>query len=266
MVSGSIVPAIANWLKERLRDAAMWPVNLIRDFPVRFGRLSRTLGRGVAGIVRFLPGAVRAWRRGEMALWLWQSAGGVTGWLHQFLAQSFDLLGGPEVAQFFMHLPTKTTPLSSDEIAVISSILGTRGLRYGDVRVAEGGLFDLVFKYNGNLAFATWHTINMPRTGGHTRATLAIVVHELTHVYQYERVGSRYLGEAIYMLIKTKRNCYDYGSADGLRAATAAGKVFGDYNREQQAMIVQDYFTLREKGGDVAAYKPFVAHLRAGRL
>ena len=261
-----LIQSIATWLSERLRDAAMWPVNLIRDFPVRSGRLIKTIGYGVVGAARFFPGAVQAARRNELGLWLPQAAGSSAGWLHRFIVQIFDLLGGPEIAQFLMHLVTKTTPLNGDEIAIISSILGPSGLRYGEVRVAEGGLFDLIFKYNGNMAFATWHTINLPRTGRHTRATLPIVVHELTHVYQYERIGSRYLGEAIYVLVKTNRKCYDYGSAEGLRTAAAAGRELCDHNREQQAMIIQDYFVLREKGADVAPYEPFLAHLRAGNL
>lgn len=260
------ISALAVWLSERVRDAAMWPVNLIRDFPVRFSRLLKTLWRGVLGAATFLPGAIEAIRRREFRVWLEQSAGRAAHWIHQFGVQLFDLAGGPEIAQFLMHLITKTTPLNGSEIAVISSILGPHGLRYGDVRVAEGGLFDLVFKLNGNLAFATWHTINLPRTGNHTRANLAVVVHELTHVYQYERLGSRYLGEAIYVLVKTKRNCYNYGSIEGLRRAAAAGKEYCDYNREQQAMMIQDYFTLRERGADVSDYEPFVAHLREGRL
>ena len=265
-MSEMLIQSIATWLSERLRDAAMWPVNLIRDFPIRAGRLINTIGRGVVGAAGFLPGTVQAARRNELRRWLLQEAGAGAGWLHRFIMQLFDLLGGPEIAQFLMHLVTKTTPLSGDEVAIISSILGPYGLRYGDVRVAEGGLFDLIFKYNGNMAFATWHTINLPRTGRHTRATLPIVVHELTHVYQYERVGSRYLGEAIYVLVKTKRNCYDYGAAEGLLIAVAAGREFCDHNREQQAMIIQDYFVLREKGADVAAYEPFLAQLRAGKL
>jgi hypothetical protein len=261
-----LIQPIATWLSERLRDATMWPVNLIRDFPLRSGRLINTIGRGVVGAATFLPGAVRVARRQELRPWLLQEAGRGAGWLHRFIVQLFDLLGGPEIAQFLMHLVTKTTPLKGDEIAIIASILGPYGLRYGDVRVAEGGLFDLLFKLNGNLAFATWHTINLPRVGRHTRSNLPIVVHELTHVYQYERVGSRYLGEAIYVLVKTKRNCYDYGSAEGLRMAAAAGREFCDYNREQQAMMIQDYFALREKGADIAPYEPYLAHLRAGKL
>lgn len=254
------------WLGERLRDLLMWPLNLWRDFPVRFGRLRRTCRQGLVGLAHLLPAGFEAAGSGRFRSWLRLTIGQAIGGLHLLLAQLFDLVGGPELAQFWLHLITNTTPLSQAEVALITAIVGPERMRYRDVRVAEGGLMDLIFKLNGNLAFATWHTINLPRSGRHTRANLAVLVHELAHVYQYEQVGSRYLGEAIYMLIKTRRDCYDYGGPAGLQIAAAAGKQYRAYNREQQAKMVEDYFARRQQGLDTAAYEPFIAQLRAGNL
>ena len=256
--------AVFHWLSERLRDVAQWPVNLIRDFPLRLSRLVHTLWHGAKGIVLCWPNLFTAVRAGQAGDWVAQTAVYIGGWLHRLLTQLFDLFGGPEIGQFLMHTITRTTPLTGEEIAIITSVLGPNALRYEDIRVAEGGLFDFIFKLNGNLAFATWHTVNMPRQGHHTRANRAILVHELTHVYQYERVGTRYLGEAIYMLIKTKRDCYNYGAAAGLQSACDNGRTYRDFNREQQAQITQDYYTLRQRGADVSAYQPFIAQAQAG--
>jgi hypothetical protein len=66
------------------------------------------------------------------------------------------------------------------------------------------------------------------------------------------------------MLIKTKRDCYDYGGRNGLVLACSAGVHYWDYNREQQAMIVQDYCTLQQIGADVSAYQPFIDELQQG--
>lgn len=258
--------AVFEWLAERVRDLALWPINLVRDFPARSGRLLRTLWRGGRGLVFFGPELWRAGRAGAARPWLRRQVGRSAAWLHRLLAELFDLVGGPELAQFLMHLITRTTPLTADEVAMIGHVLGPRALRFGDVRVAEGGLLDLVFQLNGNLAFATWHTVYLPRRGAHGRANRAIVVHELTHVYQYERVGSRYLGEAIYMLIKTKRDCYSYGGAVGLVEACTAGTQMAHFNREQQARITQDYYDRLEQGLDVTAYEPFLRQLRAGEI
>jgi hypothetical protein len=90
------------------------------------------------------------------------------------------------------------------------------------------------------------------------------VVHELIHVYQYEQVGTRYLGEAIYMLVKTKRDCYDYGGRNGLVMACSSGIHYCDYNREQQAMIVQDYCAIKQTDADLSAYQPFIEELQQG--
>ena len=254
------------WVVERIRDVALWPVNLLRDGGVRSGRLRRTVWQGAVGLVRLLPDGWQAAREGDFSGWLQRRPGRFLFGLHCLLAQLFDVVGGPEIAQFLMHLITHTTPLTAEEQAMMREVLGDGAMRYGEVRVAEGGLLDWVFAHNGNLAFTTWRTVNFPRNGRHTRANRAILVHELTHVYQYEQVGSRYLGEAIYMLIKTKRDCYNYDGVEGLRQACAVGTRYRDYNREQQAQIVQDYFWRGENGQDVTAYEPFMADVRAGEM
>jgi hypothetical protein len=261
-----LITAVFFWLGERLRDLFMWPTNLVRDFPIRIGRLLGTMVRGLDAILFFVPELLDAIRHRETIGWLRYKVALLFDWLHQFFTQIFDLCGGPEILEFLMHLMTKTTALSGDEVAMISAILGPDAMRYGDVRVVEGGIFDLIFKLNGNLAFATWHSINLPQTGRHTRENRSIVVHELTHVYQYERVGTRYLGEAIYMLIKTKRDCYNYGGSNGLSEACLAGQKYRHFNREQQAMITQDYYSRCEKGLDVSTYETFIAQVRIGEI
>ncbi len=258
--------ALFLWLGERLRDFFMWPTNLVRDFPIRIGRLFTSFLRAIDAILFFFPELLDAIRYKELKSWLRYKIGRFFDWLHQVTAQMFDLVGGPELAEFLMHLLAKTTPLSGPETAMIAEILGPQAMRYGDVRVVEGGIFDLIFKVNGNLAFATWHSINLPRTGRHTRENKSIVVHELTHVYQFERVGSRYLGEAIYMLVKTKRDCYNYGGINGLSTACLAGRRYQHFNREQQAMITQDYYSRSVRDLDVSAYEPFIGQLRTGEI
>lgn len=244
----------------------MWPVNLLRDGRVRNGRLRRTLAAGMVGAVKLMPDGWRAAQAGELSQWASAQPGRFLFGLHRLLAQLFDLFGGPEVAQFLMHLITHTTPLTAEEQAMMRAVLGAKAMRYEEVRVAEGGLMDWVFAHNGNLAFTTWRTVNLPRNGRHTRASRAILVHELAHVYQFERVGSCYLGEAIYMLIKTKRDCYGYDGVEGLCRDRAAGKRFKEYNREQQAQIVQDYFWRGQNGQDISAYEPLMAEVRAGEI
>lgn len=238
-----------NWTKERWRDLFMWPRNLLRDFPQRAQRLAMAQSAR-HGLVSLLPDH----EPGE----------GRAVHLHAVLARLFDFVGGPEIAQYVMHFFMETTPLTANERRAVASVLGERAIRYEDVRIAEGGILPFVFRHNGGRAFCTWHTIYLPRTGRHTRADISLLVHEATHVMQYERMGSCYIGEALYAQRRLGRGAYDYGGARGLSRAKQNGVPLSDFNREAQAQIAQDYFRLREQGADVAAYEPYVAAVRAG--
>ncbi len=142
-------------------------------------------------------------------------------------------------------------------------MLGPNAVRYQDVRIAEGGVLKWVFARNGQRAFATFHTINLPRRGLHQRSNTDIVVHEIVHVYQYERAGSRYFAEA---LVGQHEDGYNYGGPEGLKAALSQGKQLKHFNREQQAQIAQDYYAALRSHGDVTAYVPFIRQLREGAL
>ncbi|MCI0396957.1 MAG: DUF4157 domain-containing protein [Chloroflexi bacterium] len=216
-------------------------MNLARDFSRRAGRL--------AGTVATPPAAGRP--------------ASVAAWLHALLCRFFDLAGGPEVAQFFIRLVTHTSPLTEVEIAAAAAVLGLGAVRYRQVRVAEGGVWRLAFKLNKNRAFATWHTVNLPPG---RRSDLSLLVHELAHVYQYERVGTVYIGQGLSVQARLGRQAYDYGGPAGLATARAAGKRYWHYNREQQGQIAQDYFRRLQSGADTVAYEPFIAELRAGQL
>src|SRR5262249_3673657 len=127
-----------------------------------------------------------------------------------------------------------------------------------------GGFLNLVFSMNEGRAFATFHTINLPEG-----ETIDTVVHELTHVLQYEQAGSVYLGQAIHAQATRGGDAYNYGGPDGLVSAKAAGKHFRDFNREEQAQIAQDYFryiiqgTLALTPDQRTAFDYFIGELRA---
>lgn len=214
---------------------------MIREVPRRAGRL--------IGVLATMPPDV--------------SLADCSIWLHALLWYIFDLLGGPEFVQVFLRLATETRRLARDEIMVATDVLGPEAIRYQDVRIAQGGILQTVFRMNGNRAFATWHTINMPDGRD---ANLALVVHELTHTFQYERIGSVYIGQGLWVQIRLGRKAYDYGGPAGLRDSWAAGKRYKDYNREQQGQIAQDYCALFRTEHDTAAYEPFIAELRKGLI
>ena len=182
----------------------------------------------------------------------------------------FDFFKGPRIFQIFWHLTTKVSRLTEAEVDIAASVLGSDSIRFQDVRIAEGRFLRLVFRFNGNRAFTTFHTINLnPEPHQHARSNKDILVHELVHVYQFEVVGSIYIWQA---LRAQRTEGYDYGGAEGLAEAITEGKHFRDFNREQQGKIVEDYFTeVLEKqlapGHQVRlAYEPLIEELHKGNL
>lgn len=268
---GSFLSGAAKWVGERLRDVSQWVVNLIRDLPSRLARLASTIVDGLVGVVTFIPEAIQALASGGLsgfAGWLWEKAKRGGAWVLTLVSRVFDVLGGPEAIEFLLHLLSKARALTGDEITAAASVLGSSAIRWGDVRVAEGGVLSLVFALNNKRAFTTFHTINLP-----PNETIDTVVHELTHVFQYERAGTVYIGGAIHAQATRGADAYNYGGPSGLVSAKSAGKHYRDFNREEQAQIAQDYYTRVIVGGGTslsadqrAAYDYFIGELRAGDL
>jgi hypothetical protein len=264
--AGRELTAVSGWLGDRIDDFAHWLANLIRYLPVRVGRLGLTLGFALIGVVTFLPVGLRVWRRGgraHFAAWLRSRVRHGAFRTVQFALQVLDLFGAPEFFAFLWRAVTHASPLTGAEISAATSVMGPSSLRFQDIRVSQGGVLGPIFKRNGGRAFATFHTVNLPAAGVHKRSNVAILVHELTHVYQYERAGSRYFAEA---LLAQHEAGYDYGGTEALQLACRQGKHLRDFNREQQAQIVQDYYECRSCGQDSAVFEPFIAELRAGKV
>ena len=183
--------------------------------------------------------------------------------------RGFDALKGPRVFELIWRIVTKTSPLAKEEIDAASLVLGPEAIRYSAVRVAKGGLLRIIFRFNGGRAFTTFHTINLPSSGGHTRSHLDIVVHELVHVLQFELIGSVYIWQA---LRAQRTTGYDYGDWTRLKEDRINGKHFRDYNREQQGQIAQDYYRevvekeLPATDPQRQAYAPFIDELKKGDL
>ncbi|NTU82906.1 MAG: DUF4157 domain-containing protein, partial [Chloroflexales bacterium] len=110
------------------------------------------------------------------------------------------------------------------------------------------------------------NTIYLP-PGMNKEDEKALIIHELVHVMQYEKTGGIYALEAL--AAQHIGAEYDYGDAEGLRRARAEGKHFRDFNREQQAQIVEDYYVLRQRPGqqsELRIYENFIEELKRGDL
>ena len=107
----------------------------------------------------------------------------------------FDLLRGPALFEAVWTLLVGTSSLTNAEIAAAKQVLGDSTIDFTRVHIAEGRLLTLIFKFNRGRAFTTFRIVNLPTSGRHSRSNLDLVIHELTHVAQFNVVGSLYIYE-----------------------------------------------------------------------
>lgn len=72
-----------------------------------------------------------------------------------------------------------------------------------------------------------------------------IFLHEMVHVYQYERYGIVYAFRAL-MAQRTVEG-YDYGGGEGIYQAMITDKRLEQFNFEQQAQIIEDAYLCGEE-------------------
>ncbi len=229
-----------------LERVAHWLTRL----PVRVGRLVMGLIRGI--------GTVRPW-----SLAWWESLTHLSTWEHFLSWVGTRLIDLLEIAGVGEMLETvndfvkfNTRALNSREVAVAQTVFG-KSIDLMLVRVDERAVLGPAFTKR---AFTSFHTIN---AWGELEDS--ILVHELTHVWQYEKAGAIYMAQALHAQIRRGLGAYDYGGPDGLRAARAKGMHLTGFNREEQAQIVQDFYLIKHGQppwvpGGSAADLPLYAH------
>lgn len=146
-----------------------------------------------------------------------------------------DLLFFPDILMFLNRIfKPNTRRLTEREIALARSVFGD-AIDYQKVRVDERshiGCRQYRFAYVGFYVVNAWGQLPDP-----------ILIHELTHVWQYQRLGSVYIPRALWA--QRTAAGYDYGGTEALSQALSQGKSLTDFNYEQQADIVADYFCLK---------------------
>ena len=84
--------------------------------------------------------------------------------------------------------------------------------------------------------------------------TSDVYFHEMTHVWQFQKKHDSLFGlksvpfwiKSFYLQVKKPEILYDYGGKDGLRRARDENKHFLDFEIEQQAMIIEDWYWVKE--------------------
>jgi hypothetical protein len=92
-------------------------------------------------------------------------------------------------------------------------------------------------------------------------AEMSWLIHELTHAWQYQTLGWKYLWEAWDAQTKLGAKVYDYGGEKNLIKRQKRGGKIKDFNLEQQGMIIQQYWERLAKGEDTSAYEAYIRQI-----
>jgi hypothetical protein len=171
--------------------------------------------------------------------------------------------------------------LSEMEFSQVHDVFGD-SLRYSDIWLIEGVQWPNTIDRLGawirgetpslNNAITLGNRIYFPillRTSeenlhsGHL-GHFAWLIHEMTHVWQYQHIGFVYFLQALWGQIRLGRDVYDYGGKQGLHDALTEGNDILAFNPEQQGDIVRDYYLRMSRGMDTTAWQPFVTSLQRG--
>jgi hypothetical protein len=96
-------------------------------------------------------------------------------------------------------------------------------------------------------------------SGSMSNATL---IHELTHVWQYQHGGAAYISDSLCAQVAAWASTGSRNAAYDLTGVVRAGKRFSEYTAEQQAMIVETYYSDPAMQND-AVYQALIAEVRS---
>lgn len=156
-------------------------------------------------------------------------------WWSELLYLVLDIFAIPEIYETLLDWSKfNTRPLSPKEIIIAKTVF-KNAINYSRVRIDEHSFIGCK---HFHFLYVSFYTIN---SWGRFRADY--LVHELVHIWQFQNFGSAYIPRAI-MAINSKEG-YNYGGIVSLRVAKDEQKSILDFNYEQQADIVTDYFRLK---------------------
>src|SRR2546426_75177 len=279
-VSGALT-----WIGRGLAGGAAWAVDFIGGpslDKLRDGMLGALswVWSGIKGFAAWgwngvVAAAKWAWSKIKaFAAWLWDGVIHGLVWLGKVVLHLLELVGAGEALQLVWGLLFRMRKLTGAEQKASESVHPVGLIPYWQIRVDDDSVLIKIGTTLAGLfktkispgAITTMHIIHAPAGG----LSLDVMVHELTHVAQYELVGAVYIPEALHA--QGSAAGYDYVFPYlTLTEARKAGQTFAGLNREQQASLCEDYYRLSNGmaahyGASLAELAPFVAEMRARKF
>ncbi|TVR39600.1 MAG: DUF4157 domain-containing protein, partial [Bacteroidia bacterium] len=198
----------------------------ITSLPTRLKRLVVHLWNGVKSLK---PWSLEWWKSLGKAD-TWKSFG---KWLGKLAIYVVEISGLPEIYETLADfIKFNTRPLTGDEKEMARDVFG-ESIDYELVRIDEKAILGPSWT---NRPYVSFHTINS--WGPMSSDTL---IHELTHVWQYEKMGAMYMPYALHG--NSKPDFYDYGGLDALEENKEKG--LDAFNVEEQGEIMADYYRIK---------------------
>ncbi len=154
-------------------------------------------------------------------------------WLLELPFLLLELLGAFDLYDGIASFVKRARPLSEREIGIARTIFGN-SIAYERVRIDEQAYLG---PRKGKFCYVSCNTIN-----SWGKMHDFILIHELMHIWQYQHLGSVYIPRAL--SAQFTKEGYNYGGVNALYHAVQQGKKLLDFNYEQQADIIEDYYRL----------------------
>lgn len=221
-------------------------------------RMKRLLSHLWKGLKSMKPWSLAWWKKlGKASTWK-----SFLGWIGEFALYGAEALGIGEIYETLADIiKFNTRPLTGAEIKIGKEVFGN-SINFGLVRVDDKSL--LGPSWTGR-AYVSFHTINT--WGPISPDTL---IHELTHVWQYENMGAMYMPRALHG--NSDPGFYDFGGIEELKAKKDKG--MNAFNVEQQGDILRYYYRIKhgltndsyygsKDAGDLDIYQIYVDEVRS---
>ena len=220
------VRKITRKLGEKIKGIFHRAKRWITSLPKRLHRLVGHLWKGVKSLK---PWSLDWWKSLGKAD-TWKSFG---KWLGELAIYVVEVSGLPEIYETLADfIKFNTRPLTGAEKAMARDVFG-ESIDYDLVRIDEKAVLGPSWT---DRPYVSFHTINS--WGPMSPDTL---IHELTHVWQYEKMGAMYMPRALHG--NNKPGFYDYGGLDALEENKEKG--MDAFNVEEQGEIIADYYRIK---------------------
>lgn len=222
-------------------------IDIIRLLPLRLWRLLQHFRKGL-----------QAWTSSPISIFDKKTR--FQHWWIECVVLLLDCCGISEIYETTIDfVKFNTRPLTAEEKEIAYSVFGD-SIHYHRVRLDN---YAYAGPKQGHFCYVSFHTIN---SWGDMNNS--ILIHELVHVWQYEKLGAVYIPRALRAQYTSEG--YNYGGVAALKNALIDGKGLLDFNFEQQGDIISDYYRIREgfaprwgcgEALDLWVYERFVADL-----